>query len=89
MNYFEIPSLSSIYLEESYVLSVDEREGELAFELDAVLTENHPKYKRPQKGEVYCYRKVSLHFLNVESLEWVDRRFMAYADASGEFDMAI
>lgn len=35
---------------------------------------------------MYCYIKVSLHFLNVDSLEWVERRFMVYADASGEFD---
>ena len=86
MNYYEIPSLSNIYLEESYVLSVSERDGSLAFELEAVLTENHPKYKRPQEGEMYCYRKMSLLFLNVDSFEWADKKFMAYSDALGEFD---
>ncbi|MGX0889702.1 hypothetical protein AB7M22_001710 [Pseudomonas sp. ADAK2 TE3594] len=86
MNYYENPSLSNIYLEDSYVLSVREGEGSLIFELEAVLTEKHPKYKRPQEGEKYCYRKVSLLFLNADSFEWLDRRFVEYADASGEFD---
>ena len=86
MNYYEIPSLSNIYLEDSYVLSVREGEDSLIFELEAVLTESHPKYKKPQEGEKHCYRKILLRFLNVDSFEWLDRRFMAYADASGEFD---
>ena len=86
MDYYGIPSLSNIYLEDSYVLSVREAEGSLVFELEAVLTENHPKYKKPQEGEMHCYRKVLLRFLNVDSIEWLDRRFMAYKDASGEFD---
>ncbi|WP_338514813.1 hypothetical protein VRC24_12195 [Pseudomonas poae] len=86
MNYYEIPSLSNIYFEDSYVLSIREREGSLVFELEAVLTENHPKYKKPQEGEMYCYRNIFLCFLNVDSFEWFDRRFMVYADASGEFD---
>ena len=86
MNYYEIPSLSNIYLEDSYVLSVREAEDSLIFELEAVLTESHPKYKKPQEGEKHCYRKIFLRFLNVDSFEWLDKRFMAYADASGEFD---
>ena len=46
MNYYGIPSLSNIYLEDSYVLSVREGEGSLIFELEAVLAENHLKYKK-------------------------------------------
>ena len=86
MNYYGIPSLSNIYLEDSYVLSVREGEGSLVFELEAVLTENHLKYKKPQEGEVYCFRKILLCFLNVDYFEWLDRSFAAYEDASGDFD---
>ncbi|PFG72278.1 MULTISPECIES: hypothetical protein [Pseudomonas fluorescens group] len=86
MSYYDIPSLSNIYLEDSYVLSVREGKGSLVFELEAVLTEKHPKYKKPQEGEIYCYRRVLLRFLNADSFEWLDRNFVAYADALGEFD---
>lgn len=86
MNYNEIPSFANIYLEDSYVTAVREGESSLAFELEAVLTEDHPKYKAPKVGEGHCYSKIFLRFLNVDSFEWLERRFMAYADASGELD---
>ncbi len=78
--------LSNIYLENSYVLAVDERENSLVFELELVLGENHTKYKKPLPGQMYCYIRVLLRFLNVESLEWISRRFMAYEDSSGDID---
>ncbi|GFM59942.1 hypothetical protein PSCICG_11020 [Pseudomonas cichorii] len=51
MNCFKNPSLSYIYLEDSYVYKLT-REGGLAFELETVLTEDHPKYKGP-KNVIY------------------------------------
>ena len=51
MNYYEILSLSNFYFEDSYVLSIDEVAGLLIFELDAVLTKNHPQYEDPRNGE--------------------------------------
>lgn len=86
MNYYEIPELSNFYLEDSYVLAIDERASSLTFTLEAVLSENHPKYERPKSGEQYCYLKISLCFLNADSIEWVDRRFIAFSDSSGETD---
>lgn len=35
---------------------------------------------------MYCYRKVLLHFLNVDSIEWHDKKFKGSTDASGELD---
>ncbi len=86
MNYYEISSLSHIYLEDSYVLAINEAANSLAFELEAVLTEKHSKYEKPRAGEYYCYQRASLRFSNFESLEWIERRFFSFSDASGEID---
>ncbi|MFI8481874.1 hypothetical protein ACIGCM_15025 [Pseudomonas sp. NPDC078700] len=86
MNYYEILPLSNFYLEDSYVLSIIEVAGALIFELEAVLTKSHPQYEEPKKGEQYCYRKVSLRFFNVDSIEWFDRRFIGFEDSAGELD---
>lgn len=86
MNYYEIPLLSNFYLEDSYVLAIDEGVNSLAFELEAVLTEKHSKYEKPRDGEQYCYRRVSLRFLNIDSLEWLDRKLLVFSDSSGESD---
>ncbi|WP_074819942.1 MULTISPECIES: hypothetical protein [Pseudomonas syringae group] len=86
MNYYKIPSLSNIYLEDSYVLAVLETKRSLVFELEAVLTEKHPEYKKPRVGEKYCYKRVSLNFINADSVEWINKSFIAFTDASGDFD---
>jgi len=86
MNYYEIPSLANIYLEDSYVLAIVEVADSLAFELEAVLTEKHAKYEKPRDGEHYCYRRVSLQFLNIGYFEWCDRRFVVSSDSDGELD---
>jgi len=86
MNYYEIPLLSNFYLEDSYVLAIDEGVNSLVFELEAVLTEKHSKYEKPRDGEQYCYRRVSLRFLNIDSLEWLDRKLLVFSDSSGESD---
>lgn len=86
MNYYEIQSLSNFYLEDSYVLSINEAVETLIFELEAVLTKNHPQYKEPEKGEQYCYRKASVRFFSVTSIEWLDKRFIGFEDSAGELD---
>jgi len=86
MNYYEILSLENFYLEDSYVLSIDEVAGELIFELEAVLTKSHSQYEDPKKGERYCYRRASLRFFGVNSIEWLDRRFIRFKDSTVELD---
>ncbi|MCP1444011.1 hypothetical protein J3D54_003143 [Pseudomonas sp. GGS8] len=86
MDYYEILSLSNFYLEDSYVLSIDEIEGSLIFELEAVLTKNHPQYEEPKNGEQYCYRKVLLRFFSADSIEWLDRRLIGFVDRTGDLD---
>jgi hypothetical protein len=86
MNYYEILSLSNFYLEDSYVLSIDEVAGSLIFKLEAVLTKNHPRYEEPKKGQQYCYRKVLLRFFNADSIEWLDRKLIGFVDSTGDLD---
>lgn len=86
IKYYEIPALSNIYFEDSYVLSIHEHKTVFVFELEAVLTEDNPNYETPQVGEIYSYARISLRFINVDSIEWIDRKFMAFADASGDLD---
>lgn len=86
MNYSEILSLSNFYLEDSYVLSIDEVARSLIFELEAVLTKNHPQYEEPKNGEQYCYRKVLLRFFSADSIEWLDRLFIGFIDSTGDLD---
>lgn len=86
MRYFEIFALSNIYLEDSFVLSISETSESLIFELEAVLTERHPQYEEPKEDEQYCYRKASLRFLNVCSIDWVDKRLMQYKDREDKID---
>lgn len=86
MRYFEIFSLSNIYLEDSFVLSISETSESLIFELEAVLTERHPQYEEPKEDEQYCYRKASLRFFNVCSIDWIDKRLMQYKDRADKID---
>lgn len=87
MDYSELPSLTSYYLEDSYVLSIESDTGELVFRLDVVLTEDHPDYHEPSPDEQYCYADGSLIFKDVTSLEWVRKNFRTNTDAADEEDM--
>lgn len=86
MNYYQIPELSDVYLEDSYVLAIHEYDDRVVFDLDIVLREGHPSYEQPHDGEPYCYRKASLCFLGVSSVEWMQKHFIQFADAAGEVD---
>lgn len=86
MNYYQPPILSNVYLEDSYALSILEKNDSLILELDAVLTETHPSYSPPKDGETYCYRRASLVFSKIKLIEWKSKSFVQCTDASGEFD---
>ena len=54
------PSLVHVYLEDSWVLAVRPSEAMLEFDLEAVLTGEHPDYRGPASGEQYDYRRARL-----------------------------
>jgi len=87
MNYDKIPVLSNIFLEDSYVLVIHESVDSLVFELEVVLTKEHPSYDEPKQGEQYCYKRALLSFLHMSSCEWLDKNNMSgFLDAAGEID---
>jgi len=71
---------------DSWVLGVYESDGVLSFDLEAVLTEQHPHWEPPKPGETYCYRRVALTFPGVRRIEWISRGGPPATDASGERD---
>ncbi|WP_211347099.1 hypothetical protein [Saccharothrix australiensis] len=87
MNYADIDTLSSVYLEDSFVLEILEPSGEPSFRGEFVLTENHPRYSTPASGEQYCYADGMLTFPNVTRVEWVRRSTRHFTDAAGEEDL--
>jgi hypothetical protein len=86
VEYYELPALSHIYLEDSYVLDIIESDSELRFLLDIVLTEFHPDYHPPVSGEQYCYRKGELIFEETCAIQWLRKTRQVFRDANGEID---
>lgn len=85
--YYDIPALRGIYLEDSYVMGIEEREGGISFTVDAVLTEDHPRYHSPKPGEQYCYAGIVLDFGSVTSVDWLERSEHVFTDPDGEQDL--
>jgi hypothetical protein len=85
--YWLYPGLEQIYLEDSFVLGIDESPGELKFELEFVLREGHPLYALPAPGDNYCYRRGALIFRGVTERSWLKRQPAVSRDARGEADM--
>ncbi len=73
-------------MEDSYVLGLEESRDRLQFDLEVVLTENHPQYARPKPNEQYCYRRARLVFSRVRKVDWEEREFRPSVDADGEVD---
>ncbi|MBO0804804.1 MAG: hypothetical protein J2P25_17240 [Nocardiopsaceae bacterium] len=85
-NYETLPTLDGVYLEDSYVLSIDETPHSLTFRLDAVLTPEHPLYHEPRPGEQYCYADGTLTFGSASQVEWIRRTGVRHRDANDEED---
>ena len=85
--YEELPGFEHLYLEDSWVLGVHESGDELRFDIEVVLTENHPDWLPPKLGELYAYKRVALVFRKPREVTWLERMTGPPAvDASGEID---
>ncbi len=85
-NYHEILGLDNLYLEDSFVLGIDESNEEVTFIMDFVLTEKHPKYSQPRPDENYCYRKGKIKFIKPKSIRWTSRNEISFVDKNNEID---
>lgn len=85
--YHKLPGLETLYLEDSYVLSIDEAADTFTIFLDCVLTEKDPDYHLPKAREHHCYRKLNLTFAPTREVIWLRKDFQWSTDASGEEDL--
>jgi hypothetical protein len=77
--------LRNVYLEDSWVLAVDAPvAGTVTFELEVVLTPEHPQYHPPTPGEQHCYVRGRLTVSGVTTVEQSDAP--PAVDASGTLD---
>ena len=87
IDYTHLPGLDGVYLEDSYVLAIEESAGRVTFRLDAVLTPEHPAYRDPPAGQHHWYATGDLVFPEATSVHWVRRSTLRYTDASGDTDL--
>jgi hypothetical protein len=85
-SYVELNGLKEIVPEESYVLGVVARPAELIFDIEFVLTKQHPAYVAPTSTETECFKRGTLKFVRVERLVWEGQGAPPAIDASGERD---
>ena len=87
MKYETDPRFEAYYLEDSYVLGLEENEpSRLGFSLLLALTPKHPLYVRPSPAEQHCYRNGVLAFEGVTAIDWTDRHFRPISDKAGAID---
>lgn len=84
--YETLAGLEHLYLEDSWGLGVYQSATALTFDLEAVITEEHPYWRPPKPGEQYTYRRIALLFPGVRSIQWLSRGGPPATDASGEQD---
>lgn len=85
-DYYQIPSFENVYLEDSFLLEIEENYRKVLMRLEVVLTEDHALYEKPLLDEQYCHRNARLIFSDFEKLIWLKKRFTPYTDATGEID---
>ncbi|MCS6127919.1 hypothetical protein G3485_13075 [Shewanella baltica] len=86
-SYHEISGFESLYLEDSYVLGIDDSGEDVVFIMEFVLTEQHPKYSEPNNSESYCYIKGKIKFIKPKSVRWLNRSKNRFIDKNGEIDL--
>ena len=84
--YYEWDNFKDIYLEDSFVLGIEESEDQVSFTVEIVLTDEHPMYSSPHKDEQYCYKKGKIIFQDVESVKWLNRNMHPFTDADDSED---
>ncbi len=84
--YFEAFSeLAGTYLEDSWVLSVAGEDRYATFDLDLVLTPEHPAYRPAKAGEQHCYVRALLT-ISANGLVFHPSGAPPAVDATGEED---
>lgn len=85
-NYDKFSLFNGIFLEDSFVLDISIDQEKIEFQLEIVLTENHPLYNEPLKDESYCYKNAKLIFKDFNNAQWLEKNESYFTDASDEKD---
>ncbi|GGH47464.1 hypothetical protein GVY41_04280 [Frigidibacter albus] len=85
--YSKLAGFEHLYLEDSFVLAILYDAAEVRFEMEFVLTEQHPDFQPPRSGEQYCYRRGTIRFPKGAEVVEVLRRDVSSQDATSEPDM--
>ena len=67
-HYYEWDNFKDIYLEDSFVISINDTEKDLSFVVEIVLTEKNIFYKPPHEDEQYCYKKGEIRFCKIQAI---------------------
>ncbi|WP_236267809.1 hypothetical protein, partial [Pseudomonas simiae] len=81
MHYYDENCFANVYLEDSYVLAIEEGISTLSFVMELVLLESHSLYVKPASDEAYCYRNAHIHFCLTQRVLWHDRSVLVFRDA--------
>ena len=86
--YYNWEIFKNIYLEDSFVLEINEVSNSFVFKVEVVLTENHPLFENPKFGEKYCYKDAFILFSNPTLIRW-DLKNLGFvsSDANNESDL--
>lgn len=84
--YIEIPALTDVVLEESYVLKISAEPGSVALRAEFVVGPRHPEYHEPAPDESDCFVRGTLRFHHVRSVAREGQGAPPARDASGEID---
>ncbi|WP_144401608.1 hypothetical protein [Isoalcanivorax pacificus] len=84
--YFEWDNFKNVYLEDGFVIGIEESENQVSFTVEMVLTEDHPMYSLPHKGEQYCYKKGKIIFQELKDVKWLNRNMRPFTDADDDED---
>jgi hypothetical protein len=84
--YTHLAGFGALVLEESYVLGIQATPSAVTFDVDFVLTPEHPAHAPPPPNETECFRVGRIRFVGVHRLVWDHQGAPPATDASGEVD---
>jgi hypothetical protein len=87
ISYESLPGMQGVYLEDSYVLAIDEPGEDMRFRMEFVLTPVHPDYRPPPADRQHCYRQGWLIFPNVKDCRLRRSDARAARDERGREDL--
>lgn len=84
--YHKLEGFKHVYLEDSYVMDIEEAPGRLRMIIDTVLVPGHPDYQPPRSGEWACFKLTELDFTGVTEINWLRRHAEPIVGPEGEQD---